>query len=108
MKIVHICLGGPFTDGWTYQDNLLPKYHVKQGNIVVVIASQNIWNDKGDIDVNNNTNYVNVDGVKVCRLPTYFGNVHSKFKKYKGLKELLVEENPDILFFHGNQYIYKI
>lgn len=105
MKIVHVCLSGPFTDGWSYQDNLLPKYHSKQGNDVAIIASQSIWDEKGNIVVNNNTNYVNTDGVKVHRLPTYFGNVHSKLKKYKGLKKLLTEENPEVLFVHGSQYI---
>ena len=32
MKVVHICLGGPVTDGWNYQDNLLTKYMKKNGH----------------------------------------------------------------------------
>ena len=45
MKIVHICLAGPFTDGWNYQDNMISKYHKKMGFDVTVIASQWIRNE---------------------------------------------------------------
>ena len=31
MKVTHICLAGPVTDGWNYQDNLLTKYQEKLG-----------------------------------------------------------------------------
>ena len=39
MKIVHLCLGAFFPDGYSYQENMLPKFHQKMGYDVEVIAS---------------------------------------------------------------------
>jgi hypothetical protein len=39
MRIVHIGFS-PVTDGWNYQDNLLPKYHTKLGHKVWYITGQ--------------------------------------------------------------------
>lgn len=105
MKIVHLCLCGPVTDGWTYQDNLLPKYHKKEGHDVTVITSQWIWGHDGKIAFFNKTNYVNEDLVKVIRLPIRKGNVHSKLKRYIGLDVELDKEQPEILFIHGCQFL---
>ena len=100
MKIVHICLNGPFTDGWSYQENLLSKYHVKLGCTVTVICSKWIYN-KGEKAYCDKDTYINDDGVKIIRLDTYRGDIDSKFKKYKNLRESIALENPDILFVHG-------
>ena len=40
MKIVHICLGGPFSDGFSYQENLITKYQVKMGLDVSLIKQE--------------------------------------------------------------------
>lgn len=105
MKIVHICLCGPVTDGWNYQENKLTKYHKIMGHDVTMIASDWIWNSKGEMEQTNKKDYINSDGVKVLRLPIYFGNVNSRLKKYKGLFSTLVKERPDILFVHDCQFI---
>jgi hypothetical protein len=39
MKIVHICLACFYVEGMGYQENLLPKYHVKQGHQVTVLTN---------------------------------------------------------------------
>ncbi|WP_416201291.1 MAG: hypothetical protein ACFWUD_03875 [Thermocaproicibacter melissae] len=39
MKIVHLCLCGPFNDNWGYQDNIIPKHNKKDGHDVTVITS---------------------------------------------------------------------
>ncbi len=39
MKIVHLCMAGPYTQGYSYQENILPKYHVKLGFDVTVLTS---------------------------------------------------------------------
>ncbi len=105
MKIVHLCLCGPVTDGWTYQDNLLSKYHQKAGHEVTIIASQWIWDDDGKLDFFDKTDYYNDDFVKTIRLPIKKGSVHSKFKRYIGLREALEREKPEILFIHGCQFL---
>ena len=38
-KIVHVCLCGPFSDGFSYQENILTKYHARMGLEVHVITS---------------------------------------------------------------------
>lgn len=105
MKIVHICLCGPVTDGFNYQENLISKYHVKLGYDVVLFASQWMWNNKGFLFMTNHTNYINEDGVHIIRLPIKFGNINNKFKIYCGLYHAIERECPDILFVHGIQFL---
>lgn len=105
MKIVHICLDSIVTDGFSYQDNLLPKYHLKLGYDVTVITSQWIYNKNGKLDKFKNTNYYNRDNVKIIRLKSMFGTFKSKFKLYSGIFRELNNERPDILFIHGFQYL---
>ena len=66
MKIVHICASGSYTDYWSYQDNLLPKYQKKLGNEVVVIATV-FKHEKNRIIKCLPTSYVLDDGVRVIR-----------------------------------------
>ncbi|MGG1397348.1 glycosyltransferase family 4 protein [Bacillus salipaludis] len=106
MKITHICLCGPLTDNWSYQDNLLPKYHKALGHDVSVITSQYIWNDKGYIDVDNRESYQNEYGIKTIRIKSkYNTTVKSKFKRYKNLYQNLCNEKPNVLFVHGLQFL---
>lgn len=105
MKIAHLCLCGPVTDGWTYQDNLLSKYHRKAGHDVTIITSQWIWENDGKLAFFDKTDYVNDDDVKTIRLPIKKGTVDSKFKRYVGLYEAIDNESPDILFIHGCQFL---
>ncbi|MBE6748170.1 MAG: glycosyltransferase family 4 protein [Ruminococcaceae bacterium] len=105
MKVLHLCLAGPFTDGWSYQENGLTKHHKKQGHDVVVVTSQTIWDDSGKYAIKTETNYVNQDGVKVYRLPLLKGKLSEKFKKYGGVINLLEKEQPEILFVHGSQCV---
>lgn len=105
MKILHLCLGGPVTDGWNYQDNMLSKYHALLGYDVTLICSQWIWDTNGKIAFYDRTNYFNKDHVKVIRLPIENGDINSKFKSYSGLKETIEKEEPDIIFQHGAAYL---
>lgn len=102
MKIVHVMLCGPVTDGWSYQDNLLTKYHRKLGYEVTMITSQWIWGEKGSLVKLKKTNYQNENDVKVIRLPIKGKDDFSrKFKRYEGLRQAMELENADILFIHG-------
>lgn len=102
MKIVHIMLCGPVTDGWSYQDNLLTKYHHKLGYDVTMITSQWVWGEKGSLVKFEKTDYQNENDVKVIRLPIKGKDIFSrKLKRYKGLRETLEKEKPEILFIHG-------
>lgn len=104
-KITHICLSGPVTDGFLYQDNLLSKYHAKMGFEVSFITSQWILNKAGKLTLTSQTSYTNRDGVKMIRLPMRFNVPYSfKFKFYKGLYDILKQEKPDLIFIHGPQF----
>ncbi|WP_372590335.1 glycosyltransferase family 4 protein [Fervidobacterium pennivorans subsp. carthaginiensis] len=106
MKITHVSLCGTVTDNLSYQDNLLPKYHKKLGFEVSMVTSKYILNDEGQLTVNERSQYINKDGVKIIRIENMFGTtVNSKFKLYKGLYKVIEQEQPDILFIHGVQFI---
>lgn len=106
MKIVHIGLCGPVTDGWNYQDNMLTKYHSKFGYDVTMITSQWIWGTDGKLKKIEESNYINGDNVKMIRLPLKYRDKFSKkFKRYVGLKKALIQEKPDILFIHNVSFL---
>lgn len=106
MKIVHICFGGIFTDGFSYQENLLSKYHVKLGYEVTLITSELIFNNKGQVEKSARYNYENDDGVHIIRLKLQKNSKYTnKLKRCKGLYEAIKKEKPDIIFVHCPQFL---
>lgn len=106
MKITHICLCGPVTDYWSYQDNLLPKYHSKLGHEVSVVTSRYIYSKNGELDYDNRFVYYNEHDLKTIRL-SIVGNkdINYRFKRYRNLFETIINEKPEILFIHGVQFL---
>lgn len=105
MKIVHIC--PQFSDGWSYQENVLPKYHHKMGNEVTIIASDFAFDNSGNIVKCEHSDYLTPYGVKILRLPTKGGHGYFyKFRDLEGLYKVLENEQPDIIFQHGVQFVY--
>lgn len=105
MKIVNICLGGPFTDGLSYQENLITKYMVKNGNKVWVLAPRWVWNSDGGQVQTDQINYVNPDGVHVLRLAMHGKeDIKNKFRTFKGVYKILEKINPDFIFIHNVAY----
>ena len=103
MKIVHLCLSCFFIDNYSYQENMLPKYHVKMGHDVTVIASLVSFNKEGKpCFLSSPSVRIAEDGYKVIRLgykrPV---KVNKVLRKYIGLYETLSLEKPDIIFTHG-------
>ena len=39
MRILHMCLAAFYIDKYSYQENILPRMHKKQGHEVQIIAS---------------------------------------------------------------------
>lgn len=105
MKIVHICLTGVFTEGWTYQENLLSKYHSKLGHDVTLIASTLMYGNEGKLCTTNRSGYRNKDGVYVIRLDEKKQNPNSRFRRFPKLEETLESIEPDILFIHSCQFL---
>ncbi len=105
MKILHICVGGPYTDGWNYQENMLTKFQAQAGHDVSLVVSQWAWGDKGEIEKIIDTDYVNDVGVKVYRLPIKGDrNVFYRYKRYKGFYDIIESVGPDVIFVHNLQF----
>ena len=105
MKIVHICLCGPFSEGFGYQENILSKYHKKAGYEVSIITSRWSWSNRGTKEFVETERYTNDDGINVIRLPILIGTIDNRFKIYKHFYACIDEEKPDILFIHGCQFL---
>ena len=102
--ILNICLTGPYSDGFAYQDNLLPKYQRRLGHRVVVIAPAWRWSRDGSLEHIVPSRYADKDGVEIVRIENDQGkSVEYRFKTYRELKALLLEYAPDIIFLHGLQ-----
>lgn len=103
MKIVHLCLSAFFIDNCSYQENMLPKYHVKMGHEVTVIASLFTYGRNGKISyLEKGSVYNDPNGFKVIRLNYRWpAKLNKVLRHYVGLKETLELESPDIIFVHN-------
>lgn len=102
MKIVHICIGSPWSDKYAYQENLLPHYHRLLGHNVTIIAP--VFSKVGDYKDNRQPigSSLLSDGSKLIRLLPQIDNAKllSHVPLVKGLKSAILEEQPDLLFVH--------
>lgn len=108
MKILHICLGCFFIDGFSYQENMLPKFHKKAGFDVEIIASTLSFDEFGEACYVKPNCYVNEYGIQVTRLP-YSSKLPTKLSSflrvYDGFYQCLKNSRPDIIFVHGCQFL---
>ncbi len=104
MKIVHISVIGPYTDGLSYQENMLAKYHHLDGHEVILLANQYSFMNDGYPHKVDKGSFISQDGYKYIRLETKH-NLKYKFKRYKNIIKLLKLIKPDLIFSHGFQYI---
>lgn len=103
-KIINICLNGPYSEGFSYQDNLLPKYHGRCGYDVVVFAPAYGWGKDGSLEHVGEEDYINDDGVRVVRMESDGQrSVSFRFKTFNRLYQMLESVSPDIIFLHGLQ-----
>lgn len=107
MKITHLCLGCFFPDGYSYQENMLPKYHKKLGHDVSVIASLQTFDQNGNVSyMEKASEYKNEYSIPVQRLDYKKPlKVYRKLKRFIGTYEAIEKTNPDILFIHGCQFM---
>lgn len=103
MKIVHLCLSSFFIDNYSYQENMLTKYHVKMGFEVTVIASSISFNEHGErCYLSVPSERIDNDGYKVIRLA--YKNpikINKTLRRYDNFYSILNAERPDIIFSHG-------
>lgn len=103
MKILHICYAGTYNEGWSYQENMLSKYHAKMGHEVALLCIP-YEQSEGKLRRASETDYTNADGVHVTRMEERF-NLANRLVSYRGTKRKLEEISPDIIFVHGCQFL---
>ena len=106
MKIVHLCLAAFFPDGYSYQENMLPKFHKQLGHDVEVIASLQTFDENGKVVfMPGPKQYLNEYGIPVTRLAYKKPDgLYHKLKRYVGTSEALEKAAPELLFIHGCQF----
>lgn len=103
MRICHLCLNGPYNEGWNYQENILPKYHVLEGNEVYQIVTPYIW-EGTQLKETTDKEYTNEHGVHIYRCFAKKGLIGGiRFNRYPEVYSLLEKINPEILFIHDVQ-----
>lgn len=103
MRICHLCLNGPYNEGWNYQENVLPKYHVKQGYEVYQIVTPYMWEGTEQV-ISTDKRYKSPMGVEVIRCNAKKGLIGgTRLNRYPEVKGLLEEIKPEILFIHDVQ-----
>ena len=103
MKILHVCLASSYTDGMTYQDNMLAEQNVADGHEVMVVSDCTHF-ENGKIVQTLPEDRVLISGVRLVRLPFDFiltGFFSNKLRKTKLLRPLLEQFAPDVILFHG-------
>ena len=106
MKILHICLATNYTEGYGYQENLLPYCHMKDGHDVVIFASDMMFDKNFHFTKRPAAEYVNAHNIRVKILES---TVYSKLwflkSDFIGLYSDIEKEAPDIIFVHGPQFM---
>ena len=104
MHIVHVCLCGPYTDGFAYQENELVTQHLAQGHRVSVLATTETYgNDLKLVHVLPGEGKTH-DGAQLIRLPYRRWApraLMAKLRSHPGVMNWLEQLAPDVVLFHG-------
>ena len=100
MKVLNICMNAPFTEKYSYQDNLLTEYQQKIGHEVTIITSTRTRDVQGKICDIDPCDKILDNGVRLIRIQS--GNKIQMFWGwYPKIKELIEEVQPQMIFVHG-------
>jgi 1,2-diacylglycerol 3-alpha-glucosyltransferase len=104
MRIVHVCLCGPYSDGFAYQENELVAQHVAMGHEVSVVATTETYGaDQKLMHVAPGETRTH-DGALLVRLPYRQWaprNLMGKLRMHPGVFKCLVKLAPEVVLFHG-------
>ena len=96
-SILHVCLTAPYQDNMGYDENIMPKYHVKQGYSVYLVSC---FDEKDKKKI-----YINNDGVRIIRIKRKERvDKLLNFSEYPQLRKLLEKLHPDIIYVHNAQF----
>lgn len=100
MKVLNICLLAPFTEGYSYQDNLLSEYQHKLGNDVTVLTTTRQRDSNGRVIKGEPCDRILDNGVRLIRIQA--GNkLQDFFGYYPGILRIIENVSPDLIFIHG-------
>lgn len=115
MKILHICLGNPFTEEMAYKETYIVRANLQDGHDVLMIAPTLKW-DKGRIVETPEENKIIYGGVKLIRLN--YDNVinkriSDKIRKSNRIFNIIEEYTPNVIVFqciqsYSVQFIKKL
>lgn len=107
MKVLHVCLAAFFPDNYTYQENMLPKYHKQLGYDVEVIASLLTFDKNGNaVYMDKPSTYKNEYDIKVTRLQNKKPlKLMRRLRVFDGTEKALNEAKPDIIFIHNGTFL---
>lgn len=104
MKIAHLCLSCFYIDNFSYQENMLPKQHKIDGNVVQIIASTETYISNNKLGYVSPGSYINEYDIPVIRLEykkIFPRSIMKKMRIHSGVLELLEHFGPDVILFHG-------
>lgn len=103
MRIVHVHLADPFTEGMYYQENVLSEINASDGHEVYFITTVYAWKDNRIIRVSEEHKRLK-NGVRLIRMP-YIKIVcpllTNKLRLVRTLPQMLEKIKPDIIMMHG-------
>lgn len=108
MRILHVCLANFYIDGYTYQENMVTKYHAMQGHDVRILASTETFIDNVSLGYIEPKEYIGDNDISVHRisyvkcLPEKLAH---KLRIYSGVYDELVRFKPALIFIHGLQFV---
>jgi glycosyltransferase involved in cell wall biosynthesis len=104
LRIAHVCLASAYTEGMTYQDNILPAQNRKDGHEVLIVADCAAYIDGKLLPVAPEDKVLQ-DGSRLVRLP-FAGRLLPRYVRDKvriapQLTWLLESFRPDVILYHG-------
>lgn len=103
MRIVHLCLAAVYVDGYSYQENMLPKINKEDGHEVRIIASTETFIDNRNLGYVDASEYITEYDVPIQRLSYVnlgLSFLSKKIRKYVGLYQELEKFCPDVIMCH--------
>ncbi len=100
MKILHFCMQAPFTENYSYQDNLLTEYQHKHGHDVRIVTTTKTRGKDGRYTYTAPCHKMMDNGVELLRLQVK-SRLRNAFGNYRGMLGQMIDYQPDLIFIHG-------
>lgn len=104
LRVMHICLASHYTEGMTYQDNILPAQNRKDGHDVLIVSDCKAYREGRLVSVLPEEKILE-DGVRLVRLD-FAGKTLPNFLRDRlcitpRLFLVIEEFRPDVILYHG-------